>query len=154
MAGDTTSSTTVHTKRGVCLAYRSDYRGSGEFYSDSPIFTVTALDYYLLFRGGDVVVVGGVLDARPPLTSTARGPLLLLEKMLTGSAAASPLCWIGANKWRCSKAAAGAHLIVFEARLSHLEPWAWSTLTRTRYIVLVPSQRVRGEGSDIWIKSN
>ena len=50
----------------VCLAYCSDYLGSGEFYSDSPIFTVTALDYYLLFRGGDVVVVGGVLDARPP----------------------------------------------------------------------------------------
>ena len=87
--------------------------------------------------------------AAPPLTSTARGPLLLLEKMLTGSAAASPLCWIGANKWRCSKAAAGAHLIVFEARLSHLEPWAWSRLTRTRYIVLVPSQRIRGAGTDI-----
>ena len=64
MAGDTTSSTTVHTKRGVCLAYCSDYLGSGEFYSDSPIFTDTALDYYLLLRGGDGVVVGGL---RPPV---------------------------------------------------------------------------------------
>ena len=67
MAGDTTSSTTVHTKRGVCLAYCSDYLGSGEFYSDSPIFTDTALDYYLLLGGGDGVVVGGVHDTRPPV---------------------------------------------------------------------------------------
>ena len=146
MAGDTTSSTTVHTKRGVCLAYCSDYLGSGEFsvihrFSQSqPSITISYSEEVMALWSG---------VSAPPLTSTARGPLLLLEKMLTGSAAASPLCWIGANKWRCSKAAAGAHLIVFEARLSHLEPWAWSRLTRTRYIVLVPSQRIRGAGTDI-----
>ena len=75
MAGDTTSSTTVHTKRGVCLAYCSDYLGSSEFYSDSPIFTVTALDYYLLLRGGDAVVVGGLrrVDVDRPRATAAAG---------------------------------------------------------------------------------
>ena len=75
MAGDTTSSTTVHTKRGVCLAYRSDYLGSGEFYSDPPIFTVTALGYYLLLRGGDGVVLGGLppVDFDRPRATAAAG---------------------------------------------------------------------------------